>query len=227
MGNIVNDIVDDVVEYNEDKISPKKSKILIRIIIGISIVLIGLAFTIGQFRSTIVNKMESFETTLSTQTSSIEDFENELNVGFKDVHNRIDKVYDDGLNAFDDYQDFNKEQLILVLDYGQENKEMLKKMLELNSTKNRNDVETQIEKAKNENDYNETNGTIVAVPIKNNTPDYMELNYVVNEIGDTTFYLIGATMDYVDTINRNKYSIEELKKNPNYGDVYDVTYHTK
>lgn len=228
MGKIANDIVDEFIDENI-KLDSKKSKSLIKIIISISITLIGLAFTIGQFRSTIINEMSSFKTTLNTQTTSIEELEEKINTGFENVDKRIDKVYSDGLDAFDNYQKFNKEQLILVLDYGQENKEMLKRMLELNSNKNRNDVENQIEKAKNNNEElkYQSEGQIVAIPIKSKVPDYMELNFIVNDNGDTTFYLIGSTLEHINNIDKTKYEIDELKKNPKYSDVFDVIYHNK
>lgn len=232
MGRIVDDIVDNVNEIVDEniKIESKKSKNLIKIIISISITLIGLSFTVGQFRSTIINEMNSFKSTLITQTISINELENKINNGFENTDKRIDKIYTDGLDAFDKYQQFNKEQLILILDYGQENKEMLKKMLELNSIENKNDVQNQIEKAKKDNeksyDYQYEN-KIVAIPIKSKVSDYVKLNFIPNNDTDTTFYLIGATLEYVDKINKNQYEIEELKKNKNYNHTYDVIYKNK
>lgn len=226
MGRIVNDIVDEVIDENI-KLDSKKSKNLIKLIITISVTLIGLAFTIGQFRSTIVNRMDNIQTTIRSQTTSIGNLETKINSGFENVDNRIDKVYSDGLKAFDDYQQFNKEQLILVLDYGQENKELLKRMLELNSNKNRTEVENNLEMAKNEVVGTNYDGKIVAVPIKSKIPDYIKIDTYVNNAGDTTFYVTGATLEYINDIDKNKYVIDEFNKSEKYADVYDVTYHNK
>jgi hypothetical protein len=219
MGNIINDIVDEV------EIKPNKAKHVIKIIIAVSISLITFAFALGHFKSTFFNKMDKFEVSLNEQTKAIDDLENEINSGFKKVDERINKVYTDGFKMFNYYQNLNKEQLLLVIDYGHENKELLKKMINLNSLENIKRVENQIEEAKNDN--NESNGKIIALPVKSKEVGYIESQYAVDETNDTMFYLIGATNEYINNIDETKYEIREITKNPNYSNTYNVTYRKK
>jgi len=215
MGNILNDIVEDV------EIKPNKSKKVIKWIISIALSLIGIAFTFGQFKSTFFNRMDTFEKTLNQQTLAIETLKKQVNTGFESVDAKINKVYTDGFKAFNDYQQFNKEQLLLVLDYGQDNKDLLKRMLELNSKENAKIIENQLEIAKNK-----IEGNIIAIPIKSKIPDYITIDSIINN-NDTTFYVIGGTLDFINNIDRTKYDISEFVKNSKYADLYNVTYHNK
>jgi len=142
MGNILNDIVEEI------DIKPNKTKLILKWIISIAGSLIVFAFVFGQFKSSFFNKMDKFEKTLNKSITTIDELKIEVNKGFEDVNARVDKVYIDGFKAFEEYQEFNKKQLILVLDYGQNNKKLLKEMLEVNILEKTRNVENQLMQAK-------------------------------------------------------------------------------
>lgn len=219
MGNIVNDIVDEI------NIKPNKTKLIIKWIISIAGSLIAIAFILGQFKSTFFNRMDTFEASLNQQTTAVNELRVNVNNGFDDVDKRIDKIYTDGFNSFKEYQDFNKKQLLLVLDYGQENKDLLRRMLELNADEKSKDVETQLEQAKN--DIFRPEGQII-VKQKLTGIDYVKLTHMIEvETGDTIFNLTGATKEFINNINTDKYEIGTMIENQNYSNLYDITYRNK
>jgi hypothetical protein len=142
MGNIFEDMVEDL------PVKPSKSKKIINWIIRISVLLIGVAFVLGEIKIQSLNKINTFEKSLQQNTQAITDLNKKVDDGFKTVNFRINKVYDDGNKSFNDYVIFNKEQLKAVIDYGQSNKEMLKRMLDLNVIEKSKKIENQLEEAK-------------------------------------------------------------------------------
>jgi hypothetical protein len=146
MGNIFSDITEDI------ELKPTKSKKVIKWVIRIAVLLICGAFILGQIKIKSLNKVGNFEKTLQENTQAVKDLKQETENGFKAVNGRIDKVYDDGLKEFNSFQDFNKKQLIMVIDYGQTNKNLLKQMLELNSIEKSKAVESNLEQAKTQKD---------------------------------------------------------------------------
>jgi hypothetical protein len=146
MGNIFSDIAEDI------ELKPNKSKILIKWLIRIGVVLICGAFVLGQVKISSLTKINNFEKSLQQNTKAIDDLNNKMNVGFKSVNERIDKAYDNGSKVFTDYVTFNKEQLKVIIDYGQSNKELLKKMLDLNTLEKAKTVENQLQEAKSKRD---------------------------------------------------------------------------
>lgn len=142
MGNIFSDITEDI------ELKPKKSKTVLKWVVRIAVILICGAFVLGQIKIKSLNKVSNFEKTLQENTQAIKDLKQETETGFKAVNLRIDKVYDDGFKEFNSFQEFNKKQLILIIDYGQTNKSLLKQMLELNSTEKSKSVENNLERAK-------------------------------------------------------------------------------
>lgn len=218
MGNIINDIVEDI------NIRPNKTKIVFRWILIIAVTLIVLAFAFGQFKSSFFTRMDTFEGKLNDQTIVVEELKTEVKTGLENVDNRIDNIYIDGFDAFEKYQNFNKEQLLLVLDYGQTNKDLLKRMLELNSKEKTREVETQLEQAKIER----PEGQIVVRPIKSKTQQYLKLEPIVGiNVNDTVFYLTGATMEFINNIDKNIYNVGTVSKNFKYTDLYDVIYRNR
>ncbi len=139
MGDIFTDFVDDI------SIKPKKSKTVIKWVIRISVLLITGAFIAGQFKISRMNKINQLEKSLNDNTKAILELKSETNKNFLILDAKIDKVYDDGLKTFNDFQSFNNEQLKLIIDYGQTNKELVKKMLEVNSMKKTEEIQNNIE----------------------------------------------------------------------------------
>jgi len=158
MGNILNDIVDEV------NIKPSKSKAVIKWIISIALSLITLAFVFGQFKSSFFSRMDKFEKTLDDNTKSTTELRTEMKSGFDAVNLRIDKIYNDGYKAFDDFQQYNNKQLGLIIDYGSTNKDLLKRMLEVNTLEKTKNVESSLEQAKKENTVDSLK--IIVRPVK-------------------------------------------------------------
>ena len=134
MGNILNDIVDDI------NIKPNKTKLILKWVFSISGSLIVLAFAFGQFKSSFFNRMDKFEDTLKENNQKLDNVEDR----FDELDKVIQNIYIDGFELFNDFQEFNKKQLILVIDYGQSNKELLKQMIELNIDEKTKKVENEI-----------------------------------------------------------------------------------
>ena len=105
MGNIVNDIVDEV------NIKPNKTKQIIKIVVSVACSLIVLAFAFGQFKSSFFNRMDSLEEKVDKQTIAVEQLSTDMNAGFDAVDTKIDKIYSDGLTIFNNFQEYNDAQL--------------------------------------------------------------------------------------------------------------------
>lgn len=191
---------------------PNKTKIVFRWVLTIAVTLIGLAFAFGQFKSSFFNRMDEFETSLMKNTEAIEVLGKTSVVGFEQVNTRIDKVYDDGLKMSKEFQENNIQQLELIIDYGSSNKDMLKRMLRINSL----NLETQVNRAKNEN-------LVIEKP-----KEYIGIVYIIGmETNDTTFGITGATQKFIDDIDKDKYIVESINKNNEYPNRFDFSYHNK
>ena len=142
MSNIFSEITDDI------NIKSTKSKIVLKWVIRIAIFLITAAFVLGQFKIKSLNKITNIEKSLQENTKAVVDLNKKTEDGFNAVNGRINKVYDDGLKAFTDFQEYNKKQLNLIIDYGQTNKSILKQILDVNSLEKTKSIEGQIERAK-------------------------------------------------------------------------------
>ena len=142
MANIFSEITDDI------NIKSTKSKIVLKWVIRIAIFLITAAFVLGQFKIKSLNKITNIEKSLQENTKAVVDLNKKTEDGFNAVNGRINKVYDDGLKAFNDFQEYNKKQLNLIIDYGQTNKSILKQILDVNSLEKTKSIEGQIERAK-------------------------------------------------------------------------------
>lgn len=225
MGNILNDIVDEV------NIKPNKSKLIIKWVISIAGSLIVIAFAFGQFKSSFFNRMDNLEKKVDNNNIAIEQVSNDMKVGFSTVDVKIDKVYSDGLIIFNDFQLYNNKQLELMVDYSGSNKDMLKRMLEIGAMKQQQNVETQIESAKKEPVITEKSGYSIGVKKiesekKNN--DYLSLVRMIEvETGDTIFTLRGATKEFINKINKNRYEVGAIIQNDNYPNLFDVNYRNK
>jgi|JFJP01.1.fsa_nt_gi hypothetical protein len=216
MGNIINDIVEDI------DVKPGKSKLVVKWVVRISVGLIGVAFIIGQIKISHLNRLGDIEKSLNNNTEAIQGIKEDMNTRFDNVDTRIDNIYTDGFNAFEEYQVYNKKQLELIIDYGQSNKDLLKKMLDVNIIEKNKNVENNLENARSES--------------RKKDPVFVNKNYVsviktvsLNNI-DTTFRVTAANGEYVQSINKNrdKYDIiGEIKNNTNFPELFDFTYRTK
>ena len=219
MGNIVNDIVDEI------NIKPNKTKLILKWVVGISSTLIVTAFALGQFKASFFNRMDGFEEKLDKNTVAIEQLRTDISAGFRDVDLKIDKVYDDAVVISDDYREYNRKQLELVVDYGHENKEMLKRMLELNAMENKQSIATQVAKAKN--DVPEfsvgVHQVVDDLPPKENLY-YSMVQFIEIDTKDTIFQIAGATQNFINSIDRENYQIGAITESHDYPNRYDFSY---
>jgi hypothetical protein len=142
MSSIINDIVEDV------QVKPNKAKLILKWTVRIAVSLIGIAFVVGQLKIKSLTKINDFENSLIENTQAINELRLDVNNGFSSVNSRINKVYDDGFNMFNEFQEYNDEQLKLIIDYGNTNKDLLKRMIDLNSLEKTMSVKNQIEQEK-------------------------------------------------------------------------------
>jgi hypothetical protein len=158
MSNILVDIVDDI------EIKPSRLKLVLKWVVSISVTAIIAAFTFGQIKNARSNRLNVLENQLNANTGTMIEIKEEMKVGFQDVNTRINKIYDDGYKAFYDFQMFNNKQLGLIIDYSNTSKDLLKRMIELNSMEQTKQVETGIEQAKES-----FTPTIVVKPLNKDT----------------------------------------------------------
>ena len=145
MSDIIKDIVEDI------NLKPNKSKFILKWVIRISVGLIGAAFIIGQIKSSHINKLDKIQNSIDNNTAAINNVNQQMITGFNNTNLRIDKIYDDGFNMFNDFQFYNKKQLEIIIEYGQTNKELVMKMLEVNSIEKTKNVEINLQQKKKEN----------------------------------------------------------------------------
>jgi hypothetical protein len=215
MSNIISDIIEDV----DVKVKPNKTKFYIKWIVRITISLIIFAFAIGQIKVKFLNRIDVIENGQAENEKTITELKKQVSDGFTNVNLRIDKIYDDGYVAFIDYQRFNNKQLELIIDYGTKNKELLKKMLEINSIEREKIVGSSIEQAKkNLQSYKNFVGIF----------RYNELSTQINVNGiDTIFSILGATQEYINEIKNKNYNVGEVKNSNKYPGLYDFKYQNK
>ena len=77
-----------------------------------------------------------------------------------------------------------------------------------------------------QNALNNNNISIETEPINRN--EYINIFHFINgDTSDTIFNVIGATQNFINGIDKNKYIINEIKKNENYSNRFDFTYSNK
>jgi hypothetical protein len=226
MGNIITDIVDEI------QIKPNKAKLVIKWVVGVSITLITTAFVFGQFKASFFNKMDKFEEMLIENSKKTEQLSVEMDDGFTQVNEKIDKIYVDGFAAFNEFQKSNNEQLLLIIDYGSTNKDLLKRMIEFNTRETSQRVENQIQESKiqsNVNTNTQSGGSSVNQSQEENlrTKGYRSMLFVVTPKNDTIFVVSGATREYFNSINRDKYNISEIYDNPVYSNLINFRFMRK
>lgn len=222
MSNIISDIVEDI----DVKIKPSKTQFYVKWIVRIFISLILLAFVFGQIKMKHLNRLDAIEQSQKEDAKAIAELKKQVNDGFISVNARIDKIYDDGYNEFIEFQKYNNKQLELILDYGVKNKELIKKMLEVNSLEKVKSVENNLRQAKilSSEIGVKKNGQSNVISI-----DYHEINTVVGiNSKDTIFNIIGATREYYEKINADdRYEMIDSRQSAKYSHLYDFTYKNK
>lgn len=217
MGNIFADIAEEI------EIKPSKSKLVLKWVVRAATILIAGAFTYGQIKMTKTAKINNLETSIIMLKDSQERGFIEVNTKLDNMDNnfnaRIDKVYEDAQHEYTNYQEFNRKQLELIIDFGSENKDMLKRMLEINSMENTRKLEASLNQAKNEDDFQIT-------PVNEVEKEYLNMVHLIElESGDTLFGVKGATQKFIDEVkNNNNYTIEKLEPSERYVGRFNVDY---
>lgn len=143
MSNILYDITEDI----DIKIKPSKTRFYFKWGIRIFISIVIISFFLGKTFVKYSNDVETIVNTQKTHENSINELKNDINK----INKRIDKVYDDGYKEFVEYQKYNNEQLLLILEYGSKNKDVLKKIIEIKSKENAKKIEQMLNESKQNN----------------------------------------------------------------------------
>ncbi|MFW6242712.1 MAG: hypothetical protein ACOC2W_00980 [bacterium] len=217
MKEIANDLVNDVVNEIDNK--PPKIKIILKWVIRASIILIAGSFVFGQVKMSKLNRLDNIEKEITKNNKETANLKTEMESSFLIVNSRIDgvnlridKMYDDGVEMFNEYQEYNQKQLGLIIDHGTDNKDLIKEMINVNSSKQKLDVESQIIKSKNENNVNDNDDESSIVVVNSN-------------VDDTTFFMSNARISDVDSIVSDEYRIVDMNKNDK--GLYDVKYESR
>ncbi|MFW6219900.1 MAG: hypothetical protein ACOC33_03590 [bacterium] len=110
-----------------------KANITIKVIIAISLFLISGAFFIGQFKTRHLDKLNDIENLAKQSLNKNIQLEKKFDSSIKALENKIDNVYIDGFKAFDEYRELNDKQLKMIIEYGDDNKELLKELIDIKS----------------------------------------------------------------------------------------------
>lgn len=222
MGNIISDIVEDV----DVKIKTSKTNFYLKWGVRITVSLVILAFAFGQIKMKHLNRLDSIEESQKESIKAIAELKQQVDERFANVNKRIDKIYQDGYKEFTEFQQYNNKQLELIIDYGAKNKDLLKKMLEINALERQKAVENNIQQAKNHNPEVDVkkNGQIGVEPISD--LKYRDLITTINaNESDTIFNVIGSSKEYYNLIsNTKRYRIVTFRESVKYPGLYDFTY---
>lgn len=200
---IFNDLLGNI-EFKGGKIN-----VLIKTIVSISISAVAISFVIGQFKANHLSKLNDIEKLAKEGLEKNIQLENKIDEKFTNLEARIDKVYVDGVNIFEEYREFNNKQLELIIDYGDNNKELLKKILEVNSKEKSFELKSNITQSENTEKLPKK---IIIIDQKTNKKIYK---------------ILGASVNYLDTLNLNKFELVSKNKSENYEEKFDYIYKEK
>lgn len=123
-----------------------KANITIKTIIAISMFLIGSAFFIGQIKTKHLDKLNDIEELSKQNLDKNVELEDMFKESIFRLETKIDNIYVDGFEAFDDYREFNNRQLKLIIDYNNDNKELLKELIEIKSDEKAFEIKSNLNK---------------------------------------------------------------------------------
>ncbi len=211
--------------FFDSDVNETRSKKIIKWLIRVSITLIGAAFVFGQFKMTHLNRLDKIEEKTDRNIELTIDLKDYMDNEFNNVNRRIDRIYVDGYDAFNKFQQQNQKQLELIIDYGSENKDMLKRMLEINQIQTSREMENQLFRQIPEN------------PTPNNFVEERNVLFDQQEMGvgyivsqgnnDTIFIVRGATTEYLDSLKKLGYNIGSVTTNMQSPQLFDFRYTRK
>jgi hypothetical protein len=205
-------ILDDIIDKTN---SVSTLKTILKWVAGSVVTVAVGAYGYGQFKTNKVYKEKELRDAIIETNEKIDELQETTNNGFIVLNKKIEKIYVDGFDAFEDYQKFNKKQLEIIVDYGQTNKDLVKKMLDINMTEKISQMENYVELNKNTQ--------------LNNEVKKQEYDVIMHAVSgkDTTFVVRGATQKYIDGINEDYYNVEQITKNKDNPRLNDIIYKTK
>jgi hypothetical protein len=215
MKSFVKEFLDDIT------VNPAKSKVIIKWILYISLTLIAGAFTLGVMKSDRFNKINNIENRVMAIQVTVNDINTKLNQlnnktdsGFKMVDKKLSDNIVTTATLMSSYQGFVQGQMEILIDYGKENKGLLKSALLLRQEDNQRLINQTVKSAideinKKPNDDSYTSG----INIVKAGEDY----------GTTVLTMKNATTKQMDSISSNyKIMSVELQNNGKYKIVYKI-----
>ena len=208
--------------FFDSDVNETRSKKIIKWLIRASITLIGAAFVFGQFKMTHLNRLDKIEEKTDRNIELTIDLKDYMDNEFNNVNRRIDKIYSDGYNAFNNFQEQNQKQLELIIDYGGENKDMLKRMLEINHIQTNREIENQLFRQIPQNlapnNFVEDRNVLF-------DQQEMGVGYIVPQGNNDTIFLVrGATNEYLDSLKKLGYNIGSITTNTQSPHLIDFRY---
>lgn len=201
----------DNIEFKGDR-----SNILLKWVLGLAGSAIVGAFIIGQVKMTRLNKLDDIEALAKQGIEATANLESRVEIGFKQTDAKIDKVYDDGMDAFKKYQELTNEQFKLIIDYRNSDSELLKKMIEISNKENAIEIENDLEKSQR------------SEPIVRSDVGPKSVAVFTEVItGLSTYHVTGAPKNYLDTLNLDLYEIKYKRESKRYEGLYDFEFKDK
>lgn len=215
MKSFVKEFLDDIT------VNPAKSKTIIKWILYISLTLIAGAFTLGVMRSDRFNKINNIEnrvmaiqTTVNDINSKLNQLNNKTDSGFKMVDKKLSENLTTTATLMSSYQGFVQGQMELLIDYGKENKGLLKSALLLRQEDNQRLINQTVKTAIDEINKKPDDGSSTSgINIVKQGEDY----------GTTILTMKNATTKQMDSISTNfKIMSVELQNNGKYKIIYKI-----
>lgn len=180
--NLITDIAEQIIDEK-----PQKSKLIVKWVIRIAGVLITVAFAYGQYRMTSLNKLDSIQKNIQIIQTETQKNTQAINDMRDDFKTQMDALKDQGYAWFMDYQQYSKNQFNLLIDYGSSNKDMLKRVLEINGQEKSQELKTKIEQSK--------------IQTYKFDPAAFDVSLIVsNNDKDTIYKVRNATQEYLKKI---------------------------
>ena len=199
--------------FNDIEFKNNKNNTIIKWIVSVALFAIISAFTIGQIKTKFFQRLNDIEILAKQNKNDLNKLRNNIKLEIKVINGKIENIYNVGIKEFEEYRIFHSKQLEMVIEFGQNdknaNKELLIKILRLNSKENAKQIESQINLSK-------------SISKKNGLPTLATItNY---ETGVVTYYVNSAPENYLDTLNLSRFILIEKIRSKEYDELFDFIY---
>jgi hypothetical protein len=209
--------------FDDFAVNPAKSKIIIKWIIYISFFSIIGAFTLGTLKSDRFNKISNIEKQVMINQQYIKEVDSKITVlntkvdsGFKFVKKDMTTNLLTISTLMSSYQGFVQGQMEILIDYGKENKGLLKSALLLRQEDNQRLINQTVKSAINE---------LNSIPDNLSSTSYINVKKTGEDDNyDVTIHTMkNASVSQMDSISANfKIVSVELQDNGKYKIVYKI-----